>query len=41
MQVIERWTGKEADTLRRALRMTVDEFAMSVKAKSSNRLLLA
>jgi tetratricopeptide (TPR) repeat protein len=32
MQVIERWTGREADALRRALRMTVDEFAVRVKA---------
>jgi hypothetical protein len=32
MQIIERWTGRDADALRRALRMTADEFAVRVKA---------
>ena len=34
MQVIERWTGRDADALRRALRMTADEFAERVKAST-------
>jgi DNA-binding transcriptional regulator YiaG len=32
MQVIEQWTGREADALRRALRMTADEFAAHLRA---------
>lgn len=32
MRVIEQWTGREANALRRALRMTADEFAVRVKA---------
>jgi tetratricopeptide (TPR) repeat protein len=32
VRVIEQWTGREADALRRALRMTADEFAVRVKS---------